>query len=352
MATSVVLYALFVVAILGAVPAADLAGFQGTALTPLGEVTGPLVVTLGAVYALLAMGLSSLHKGLGLYNQVGEWLPRAGDASRGRLAELLSTPGRRAVAKALPVVALLLVAEGFLLTGTGSFTEPLAFTGTVIVPFLSGLFPMLLLIAARRRGELVPASTTGVLARPWLAGSVAAVLAVGLAVHVLFIWDEAWQQITGLVAMGAMVAVPLAAVRGRAFRRRLVVELRVDPGRPEPATASVVAAGERVGLGIEWDGGDGSGQATDVATLGVADRLTSMRVAIPTSAPRDVRTWVHRVDDELESVGWRVDVVKVRGDGEERLRQDEDGFADDRLVGDGDVTIEIRRRAIRDSVGG
>ena len=78
--------------------------------TPLAVVAGPIVAVLGSVFVILAMGLSSLHISLGLYNQVGEWLPIPRTAAARR---------RQSLAKALPVVLLLVLLELLLVGGGG-----------------------------------------------------------------------------------------------------------------------------------------------------------------------------------------------------------------------------------------
>ncbi len=70
-------------------------------------------------------------------------------AARGRLA--LFALGAAPLVIIFVIVAVLLQADGI------SFTEPLNIVGTLTLPLLGGVFPMLLLVAARRRGERLPA---------------------------------------------------------------------------------------------------------------------------------------------------------------------------------------------------
>src|SRR5919112_1477932 len=75
LATAMLLYCLFVLAANGATPSRVLAHESGTALDPLAAQVGPIVYVLGAVFVLLAMGMSSIHFSEGLFNLVREWLP-------------------------------------------------------------------------------------------------------------------------------------------------------------------------------------------------------------------------------------------------------------------------------------
>jgi amino acid permease len=325
---ALVLNLLFVLTVLAAVPAEELIGFDGTALTPLVAATGPAVATIGLVFVALSMGLSSLHMSLSLYNQVGERLPRPGGDSRSGTSGLLADARVRTLLKVSPVVALLVVVELMLISGTGSFTDSVNFVGTITLPLIAGLFPMMLLVATRRRGEYLPRPTTGVLGHPVVAGGIALFFFAALLLHAFVIWSAPLQQAAALVAAAAMVWVVSRSLREGAFGRRTVVELRVDATGPDQASASVVAAGARAGAGLSWRDGTGTHAGQDAAILGHAGSLERLEVTLPERAPRSVRVWVHRVDEEGVSAAWPA-VVEVRdGDGRYPLQADQDGVAD------------------------
>jgi len=63
------------VAVNGAIAPQILAGFSGTALTPLAQVAGPAVNVFGVLLAILAMGIASIHFSLALFFTVREWVP-------------------------------------------------------------------------------------------------------------------------------------------------------------------------------------------------------------------------------------------------------------------------------------
>jgi hypothetical protein len=120
MSVAMVLYCLWTVAVNGALPPTALLGQSGTALPPLAAATGPAVTLVGLVYAVLGMGLASIHFALALANQVREWLPARADR---RWHVLRSTRGRSWLVSA-PVLALFVAVEGLLLTGRESFAGP------------------------------------------------------------------------------------------------------------------------------------------------------------------------------------------------------------------------------------
>ncbi|GAG17051.1 unnamed protein product, partial [marine sediment metagenome] len=75
MATAMVLYCIWVLAVNGAIAPQVLAGQSGTALAPLAAQIGPSVQVLGSVFVILAMGMASILVTLGLFNLVRERLP-------------------------------------------------------------------------------------------------------------------------------------------------------------------------------------------------------------------------------------------------------------------------------------
>ena len=59
------------------------------------------------------------------------------------------------------LLVIFLVVEVLLSRGSISFTGPLNLVGTLTLPLLAGVFPMLLLVAARRRGDRLPGRMIG-----------------------------------------------------------------------------------------------------------------------------------------------------------------------------------------------
>lgn len=155
------LYSLWVVAVNGAIAPDVLAATSGTALTPLADVVGPVVIMLGTLFVILGMGMITIHFSLALFNQVREWLPAQAwaDESRSSLGLLsriqgllLSQSGRFWIG-VLPIAFIFAWVEWLIFTGQGSFIGPLAFQGVITLPVLAGIFPMLMLTASRRTGD-------------------------------------------------------------------------------------------------------------------------------------------------------------------------------------------------------
>jgi amino acid permease len=334
-----VLYCVLVVSVLGAVPASTLIGYEGTALTPLADVGGPIVVVFGSLFVILAMGLSSLHIALGLYNQVGEWLPKPPIDLPGVTRASAAARRRRSLLKALPVIGLLVILELLLVTGGGSFTGSLSFLGTVTLPLLGGLFPMLLLVAARRRGEYVPSIVSGWIGHPIVVFLISGLFFVGLVAHATVIWTAPVERMAALIAAAGFLFVGAWAVRMQAFRPRTVVELRVDAGRPDEAHLSVVTAGRSMRAPVA-----GAVALTDVAPndgrLGAAADLGPLEIGLRLDGPTDLRVWSHRVGPEGDSTAWPAEVV-VAVDADRRpMPLTADGVADGSA--DRGATVVIR----------
>jgi hypothetical protein len=283
MATAIAIYAFVVGAILLAVPRAALEGFDGTALTPLAERAGPAVTVLGTVFVVLAMGLGTVLFSLTLYNQALEAVHAAGSWGGGRdiVARVLSRPAGRRVVCALPVLITFILIAWLLASGAATFAGPLALVGTLAMPLLGGLFPMLILHAARRRGEEVPAVVLGPLGHPVLVWGLSAVFLAAVALHGLVIWEGTAERLFALAAAALMVGVVVTAVRSGAFRPRAVVQVRQEgAGRPY---IGVVGDGRHIGSDER---------------LEPPERPRRIDVAFDAGDLPEVLVWAHRVTRE------------------------------------------------------
>jgi hypothetical protein len=65
-----------VIAVNGAIPSAGLRGQDGTVLEPLASQAGSIIFVFGSIFAVLGMGMGSIHMSLGLFNIVRDWVPR------------------------------------------------------------------------------------------------------------------------------------------------------------------------------------------------------------------------------------------------------------------------------------
>lgn len=270
-----VLYTLTAVAFTGAVERSALEGAEGTALEPLAERAGAIVHVLGTAFAVLAIGMGSVYACLGLYNQV---------------VELRPLPDRRRfVLGAAAPVAMFALLVWLVSTGRESFSAPLGYVGALTIPLLGGLFPMLLVVSSRRRGELVPGTAPRIVGHGVTAVAIGVVFAAAVLAHALVIWHAPLERAAAAAVAAGMLLVTVDAWRRGAFRRRAVVELRREPER-DLGFAAVTAAGRALHVPIELDG-----RSADLGGFERFSALRRARVALPADAPKELSVWSHRV---------------------------------------------------------
>ena len=336
LATAIGLYSLIVVAFNGALGPEPLVATRGTAITPLAERVGPIIDVLGSLYVVLAVGLGSLYCSLGLYNQVIEYLPSRTQATAGLLS---SGPGRLVVGIA-PVALTFAVLEYLLLTDQDWFARPVAVVGVLTVPLIGGIFPMLLVLAARRRGEYVPGTIIGLIGHPLTVGVVSAIFLTGIVLHGLVIWTDPIERAAALAVAAMTVVLVGRILLGPAFRRAATIEVRdAQRGAAAEPALSVVVGGRRRATPVEIEHADGT---TAVRDTGDPFRLSGLRRAtfmLSDHLARDLKVWVHRVTADGESVVLPAS-VEIGSDG-----------APARATrGTGMVTTEIGREPVRVAV--
>jgi amino acid permease len=302
---AMVLNVIWVLAVCGAIAPEVLAGQTSTVVVPLAEAVGPQVQVLGAVFVILSMGLGLIQFSLALFNlareRIGERFGWGG--SRGRF--LLSLT---------PVIGVLVVAEWMVLTGTGSFTGILGFLGVMVHSLMSGIFPMLLVLASRRKGELLPGVSYRALGHPVVVGSVYLLSIANLFVHGLVIWDQPLLQVGGVLIGVLMLVVTALMIRRGAFASRVSVELRRDLTGDGRSLVAVTAGGRPSDAEIHLRDAGGErtlqGAATelpDLATLG------AIEIDLPAGPATELKVWAHTIT--LEGLSERLAARLTVGDG-------------------------------------
>jgi amino acid permease len=318
--TAMVVYIGFVLAVTAAVGPDALAGYAGTALTPLAARVGPIVDAFGTVYVTLAVGLSAIYLGLGIFNQMEEVLAVV------PFLRMESGPAARMAGfavRAAPLVAIFVGVEALLGAGVISFTEPLNMVGTITLPLLGGVFPMLLLVVSRQRGERLPGLVIGPLGWPVTAVLIASLYLLSLLAFGLWIWHQPLERLAAIATAVAMVGLVLVTWRRGAFASRTVVEYRVEAGPPAYGVLSLLSAGRPLAAEI------GLGETTGVRTLTAAEtvinapnRLRTITVSLPGRAARQLELWVHAVSADGSSTQAPSDVEVVVAGESRTVRMD------------------------------
>jgi amino acid permease len=319
LATAMGLYILWVVAVNGSIAPDILAATSGTALTPLADVVGPVVLVLGTLFVVLGMGMITIHFSLALFNQVREWLPAQllPDESISSLgltqriwSLLLSRSGRFWIG-VLPIALIFGWVEWLIFTGQGSFIGPLAFQGVITLPVLAGIFPMLMLTASRRKGDYVPESVWRFLGHPVVVVGVYLIFLASILVHGLFIWSDPIPRLTALLVAGIMLVVTVVIIRQGVFTPRTVIELQTNQDRNKPAAFTITGVGKPLPADVylNYQGGKQHLRATRGQVPGF-NTLRSITFHLPPTAAKELKIWLHQLtpEDFSENLPARVSI--------------------------------------------
>jgi len=281
----------WVIAVNGAVPPEELAAETGTALVPLTTELGQLVGVLGAIFVVLGMGLGLIHFSIALFNLAGERLSPQRANSLGRLGTFLVSLS--------PVILVFAIALWLSITGEGSFAGILGFLGVVVDSLMIGIIPVILLLASRRKGELVPGVMYRFLGNRLLVIAIFLLYLFILFFHGLVIWQSPVAKAAGVIVGLLVIGLTIDMLRKKSFAPRMVAELRNDQREGNQSLLSLVDSGETVTADLILTYNDGrelSGKAN--SELQDFSRLKSLALQLPQSNSRELKLWVHQVTPE------------------------------------------------------
>jgi hypothetical protein len=340
----------WVLMINGSLGPGRLAYQTGTALTPLATTEGPAVAAMGTALVLILAGLAALRCMLGAIGQVREWLPRPLEANApspprkqasGVGALLRDADSRQMVASA-PLVLVLVVALWLTLIGHDSFAGTLGLLGVVSNTVFTGLMPVLLLAASRRKGEVVPERILQVLGNPLVLAGIYLLYLGVLLLHGIVIWHDPLEQAVAAVTAAGVVGATWVMFRQGALQPRMVVELRKDLRAEDHWSFAVTAAGERVPARASFlSGGKHYHLQASASTVPGAAELAEATFHLPPLAVRDIKVWAHVVSPSGTSEGLpsHVQIATEGGRHESQLRETREQV----LIpaGGGAVTVRI-----------
>jgi hypothetical protein len=157
---------------------------------------------------VLLLGLGLERASLALFHFAEERLP---GKPRAFTAVLVCS------APALLVCALgeVLIAERI-----ASFNEVMSLGGVFSNALVSGVVPMLLVLASRRRGDRTPSATIGPLGGPAVVAVTTALYAALLVAMATVLFDDAVYRVAAGAAAVVLAYVVWESIRGGAFRPR------------------------------------------------------------------------------------------------------------------------------------
>jgi amino acid permease len=221
----------------------------------------------------------------------------------------------RFVLGAAPVFACFAVTEWLLLTGSGSFAGLLGFTGIIVVSLLAGIFPVLLLVASRRKGEYIPRTVHRLLGHPLLLGAVYLLFLGSVLVHGLVIWQEPWLRAGAVLIAAGIVAMTARMARNGTFSRRLNIELRENQAEGR-ASFAITADGQQSPGNVTLKYSDSERHLH--ASAGEIPAFSSLQHAVfepalphdPRQTPHQLKIRVHKVtpDGDSEPIGGSITV--------------------------------------------
>lgn len=211
MLVAIAIYCIWTVSVSSAVGSENLAGETGTALIPLANKIGPGIYILGVVFAVLGLGMSSVHFGLGIVNLSKElFASPSSDRSTGADRSRIAT-----IAAALPMFGVFLYVQWTYFTGTSSFTAPLELVGALLTPLLAGIFPVLLLVASRRQQSSLGMESRlpYLVSNQWILGSILILFTISLVLHGLVLWVNPVSQLAALIVAFVTIILILDTLR-------------------------------------------------------------------------------------------------------------------------------------------
>jgi hypothetical protein len=176
----------------------DLRGEVGTVLGPLADETGTAVTVLGAGLTVLLLGLGIERTAIAVMNLTAERLPKRS----------------RALAPIAPL-AVCLVGEALLAADAVSFSGIMGVAGIATNVLLALALPLLLLLAARRSGDVRPGpgAVVPVFGAPVAVWSLVAAAGVLLVLFATVLSDQLLLQVAAGLSLVALVVTVVLARR-------------------------------------------------------------------------------------------------------------------------------------------
>jgi amino acid permease len=304
-ALAIVIFCIWILVVNGSIPADILANTSGTALTPLAIKVGPVVLIFGSLYVVLSMGMGTIHMSLGIYNQIRERLGVSSlkkaalnsmsDRTKVRNALLRSEVGQFTIAL-IPIFFVFLIVQWMFWTGQESFAGIIGFIGVVIIPLLAGIFPMLMLVASRRKGDYVPGLIWRFLGNRGIVLVVYLIFLISILLYGLVIWEDPLQRAIALLVAVGTVVVSIVFIWQGVYNRRYVFELKnVFRHASITLTESGKAASAESKLGYsQGDEIEFEGQGEIPRYSGLISVISELRKI----NAQELKVWAHQITPE------------------------------------------------------
>lgn len=267
------------------------------------------------------------------YNPAALWLRKSIVSDSGRFLLSMS-----------PVIVIFGLTEWLILTGSSSFTGVLSVGGLLANSVVAGVFPVLLLVSSRRKGDLVPKVVINPLGHPLVITAIYLLFVGILLLHGIVIWSNPGERAVALVVGLLVIAVTIAMMKQGAFTRRVIVELKHGKieGSNERAVFAITANGQPAVAEVRMSYTTGE-QRQHEATgeIQAFSALRSITFRLPATQARELKVWTHTVTPDGASVSLPANVEVQHGN---ESRQFDLTLSDGHIVlplGDGECMLRI-----------
>ncbi|MEM7592233.1 MAG: hypothetical protein AAF383_12055, partial [Cyanobacteria bacterium P01_A01_bin.83] len=194
-----------------------------------------------------------------------------------------------------PLILVFIITEILFWLDKQSFTSVLGFAGVLGNSLVGGIFPVLLLISSRRKGEILPGKVYQLLNSSWLLGSIYSFSIIIILSHGLFIWQNSLARISALmVTILCLVATSLMHFTG-AFIPRTVIEIQAEERKTGQGLLKITMGGQPkiTNVKLGYLEGEQSYHAASIKIPALSS-LQYVTFQLPTKQMEELKLWLHK----------------------------------------------------------
>lgn len=194
----------------------------------------------------------------------------------------------------IPLIIAFLLVEWLFFAKTQSFTSVLSFAGILGNSLVGGIFPVLLLISSRHKGEIVPKITLSKLDHPWLLGAIYSLFITILVIHGLFIWDNVIAKFSAFAVAFLALCSTLITIFAGALTPRTTIEICPKNNRSNIKQVKITSDGKPKTLSfcLGYENYQKSAYNATIE-LDYLDRLKYAICQLSSKSKTELKIWVH-----------------------------------------------------------
>ncbi len=200
---------------------------------------------------------------------------------------------RQAIATNIPIFLVFLLTEIVFLFSQQSFTSILGFAGVLGNSLVGGIFPVLLLISSRRKGEFLPNTVFEFLSSPWLMGGIYSFALSVIVSHGLLIWTNPLAKIGAFSIAFLSLGATLTMILTGAFIPRTFIEIQTNPADLQSSLLKITSGGKpritKVKLG--YSSGEEEYYAASIPLTSLSS-LEYVMFQLSIKQPQELKVWL------------------------------------------------------------